>query len=239
MASLRELAPETRVEQEGMALRVFLEPERIVVWNLADVARIAPSDPDWRAGIAKQASYVLGERPEAETTGLGMRLRPRSRIAAELLTGEWAVEPIVGELYAMYGTTTSEGIQVWKRSALQDRPGWAFAALTLGGDFKFNDMLDPIAEDVPMFTNGTFHPQIACALVMPPQWWNLLLKGLGTESVLVAIPAPSRIFVTPIDTPDMVPVFRQLIAGALEIEEEVLSTDIYRYANDAWTVVSA
>ncbi len=51
------------------------------------------------------------------------------------------------------------------------------------------------------------------------------------------IPAPSRIFITPVDEPQMIEALRSLIPSFVETEEELLSTDVYRFDGTAWRAV--
>jgi hypothetical protein len=85
-----------------------------------------------------------------------------------------------------------------------------------------------------MFTNE-HHPQIGAALLMSPAFWQGLMEVHETDSLLVAVPAPSRLFWSP--RPEMLEPMRALVANALAIEETTLSGEIYRFDGTGWHVV--
>jgi hypothetical protein len=243
LAALRDISPNLAVERDGMALRIRHE-DRLLVWNLTDVARLAPTDPEWREGIASQARQVLGVRSTPAHLGLGARLRPAARVPEELRTGDRAAEPFAGDLWALYGHVTSDGLSVgtWSELVHSDRASMrtVHAALTLGRDFTPRQMLDTIDERIPVFTNGEPHPQVATALLMPMEWWTMILDAFGpaTTSLLAAVPSPGRIFLAAVDEPAMVDVLSGLIASAHEIEEDLLSTTVFRFDGTAWSAAT-
>src|SRR5688572_15556291 len=50
--------PATGIEERGLALALTVG-QRQVVWNLHDVARLAPEDPEWKAGVESMARKVV------------------------------------------------------------------------------------------------------------------------------------------------------------------------------------
>ena len=239
--TVHSLAPDARVEREGMALRIR-RGERVAVWNLHDVARLAPEDPAWRDGVRELARKVLDAREPAggPTLGMDVRLRSGARVPAELRTGEYGVECVVGDLWALYGDSRGERLAVGKWADLPPREHVRAmtAMLTLGRDFKPRDIMSPIEEGLPLFTNPKFHPHVAVALLMPAEWWKMIMGAFDPTppALLVAVPASSRIFVALDDAPELVRAMHHLIQASLELEEELLATDVFRFDGAAWSV---
>jgi hypothetical protein len=249
LASLLEIAPQLDVTRDGLALQIARGEDRTLIWNLHDVARRAPASSEWRDEVRDLAGQVV-ERIEsafdpAMESGIGLRLRPDERVPDELRTGEYAAEPVLDGLWALYGENTAEGIATrpWDdllgdeltREDLRTLAAWT----TLGGDdFKYGDMMNKM-EDLPVFTNEHFHPHIAAAMLMPAEWWLDLMDGLTPRprTLLAMIPSPNRIFISPLDVPEMIDALRSLIPSYQETEEEVLSMHVYRFDGESWRAV--
>ena len=249
LATLSELAPELAVTRENLALRIECDQDRSMVWNLHDVARLAPTNPAWRTEIQDLASQVV-ERltaafESASVGGVGLRLRPDARVPAELRTGEYAAEPVLDGVWALYGERTDNGIAIRPWSMLLENGEsredlrTIAAAMTLGEDFTYGDMMSPVGDRIPIFTNAEFHPHVAAALLMPAQWWRELMSAFSQPppTLLAMIPSPSRIFITPVDAPAIVQALRGLIPAYQETEEELLSTHVYRFDGTRWASV--
>ena len=115
-----------------------------------------------------------------------------------------------------------------------------FAAVTtLGEDFRYRDMMTQMGEGIPVFTNAEFHANVAAALLMPAGWWRLLRDGIKPRpaTLLAMVPAPSRIFISPVDVPEVVHALRSLAPSSEETEDELLSTHVYRFDGECWTAV--
>lgn len=248
LAILRELAPDRVFERDGQTIRVPRSESNVLVWNLHDFARLAPANPAWRDELRNLAEQVVAARPSAESrasSGFQLRLRPDARVPAELRTGEYAAERVLGDLWALYGESNDDGISVITWSALEAKSSsrddlrTVITAMTLGADFTLEDMMTPIEDGIPVFTNAEFHPNIAAALLMPPDFWKPLLGAFATpiKTMLASIPAPSRIFLSPVDEPAVVDIMRKLIDAASSMEEEQLSKDVYRFDGTGWAVV--
>jgi hypothetical protein len=244
LEAVRTLAPDVQVEREGLALRIH-RGGRVLVWNLQDVARLAPDDPAWRDGVRKMALKVLEARQPAPgpTLGMDVRLRPSARVPAELRTGEYGAECVIGDVWALYGDSRGERFAVGKWADLPPREHVRAmsAMMTLGRDFKPRDIMSPVDEGLPLYTNAKFHPHAAVALLMPVEWWKMIMGAFdpAPSALVVAVPAPSRIFVALDDDPALVAAMHQLSDAALELEEEVLSTDLFRFDGTAWSVIAA
>lgn len=243
--SLRELLPEARVQRDGFALRIFVR-QRIIVWNLGDAARVAQRGPNWRAEIAAQARQVVAEpdpRP-INRDRLEARMCNVAQLPAELRTHEWAVEPILGELWAAYGYASPNGLAVQKWHDLPaewDRPQLrsTVATNTLGDELDLVPVSGDGPDAVPVYTNRVQHPHTAAALLMPREFWSEMLEAYGTRSLLLAAPSAGRLFVTPHDIPEMIVVLQQLSWAAIDEASDFLSESLFRFRDgQGWSVVS-
>src|SRR5690349_17961776 len=99
---------------------------------------------------------------DGTATGFGVRLRPEGQVPAEIRGGDWAVEHFVGDLWALYGYTTAEGLSVrtWTDLRAEDRASTrtVMTCMPLGRDFTPNHILGAIDDDLPVFTNLAPHP---------------------------------------------------------------------------------
>lgn len=245
ITALQRLEPEIAVTRDGLALRVS-RGSRMLVWNLTDFARQAPGNPGWRGELDELARKVVERPPSTAQKGtLQVRLRPDARVPAELKTGEYSAEPVLDGLWAVYGLATGEGVSAapWSHfdAAQKSRADFrtVAAAMTLGGEFTYGDMMSPVADGIPIYTNAEFHPNVAAALLMPADYWKKLLGAFDPppQTLLATIPAPSRIFLTTIDDDTMVAALRELNEHAHELEEELLSPHVYRFDGTGWHAV--
>src|SRR5580765_1257639 len=112
LATLRELAPQSTVTRNGLALQLAHDADRALVWNLHDVTRLAPTNPAWRDAVRQLAGKVVARIESAfdapVTGGVALRLRPDARVRAELRAGEYAAEPGLDGLWALYGGNPGE-----------------------------------------------------------------------------------------------------------------------------------
>jgi hypothetical protein len=250
LATLHELAPTLVITRDGLALQIERDADRSLVWNLHDIARLAPTNPSWREEIRDLSGQVVARiatvGEEAPTIGgVGLRLRPDARVPAELRTGEYAAEPVLDGIWAMYGERTADGIAVRPWSMLlpdgrsRDQLRTIAAATTLGAEFTYGDMMSPMGEGIPIYTNQAFHPCVAAALLMPAAWWRHLMTAIKPQpkTLLAMVPAPSRIFITPVDVPQIIEALRSLIPSCQDTEEELLSMHIYRFDGTRWRAV--
>jgi hypothetical protein len=249
LAMLHELAPQLEVTRDGLALQIKRDAGRSLVWNLHDVARLATTNPEWRDEVRDLAAQVAARSTEVRESsaigGAGVRLRPDARVPAELRTGEYAAEQVLDGLWALYGELSADGIAIrpWnvllgEGTSREDLRTTA-AAMTLGKQFRYQDMMSPMGEGIPVFTNAEFHPQVAAALLMPAAWWRGLMSAFkkAPPTLLAMIPAPSRIFITPVDEPQMIEALRSLVPSYEQTEEELLSTEVYRFDGTGWRAV--
>jgi hypothetical protein len=247
MRALRTLASDCDIDRDGLTLKVA-RGDRKMVWHLDDEARLAPTDPSWRDRMLPLAREVLTRKAPTESTELVVRVRNEPRVPADWRNSELAVEHVVGDLWALYGRDAADGISVkpWselpgERQQVRSRA----AGHTLGLDFAFGDMLSPLARDIPIYTNAKFVHHIAAALVMPTAWWSTVLTAFTQAArvpglppcLVIALPAPSRIFLTPLDLPEVHQAMRTMIEGAVSVEEELLSRNLFRFDHQTWTVV--
>ena len=248
--TLHELAPELVIQREPLALRVVCDGDRALVWNLHDQARLATTDPHWRERVRDQARELIERLATAfadkpKLGGVGVRLRPDARVPAELRTGEYAAERVLEGIWALYGERNADGISIRPWATLlgdtmtREQLRTLAAVTTLGEDFRYRDMMTPMGEGIPVFTNAEFHANVAAALLMPAGWWRLLIDGMKPRpaTLLAMVPAPSRIFISPVDVPEMVHALRSLVPSSEETEEELLSTHVYRFDGECWTAV--
>jgi hypothetical protein len=250
LATLHERAPALVITRNELALQIACDGGRSLVWNLHDVARLAPTNPGWRDQVRDLGDQVIARATAADEDapklgGVGLRLRPDARVPAELRTGEYAAEPVLDGIWAMYGERQADGIAIRPWDMLladdlsRDKLRTLAAATTLGAEFTYRDMMSPMGEGIPVFTNEEFHPCVAAALLMPAAWWRQLMMGIKPQpnTLLAMVPAPSRIYLTPVDVPEMIQALRSLIPRYQETEEEVLSMHVYRFDGTQWRAV--
>jgi hypothetical protein len=246
LEALRRQSPDLAVTRDGVSLRVR-RGDRELVWNLSDVARLAPTNPDWKAEIDDLARQVVERRPATASPrgAIEVRLRPAVRVPSELKTGEMSAEPVLDDLWAIYGFATESGVSAARWSELEPAAGSRdalrtfAAATTLGAGFRYADMMSPVKDGIPLFTNAEFHPNVATALLMPPDYWQTLMAAFEPQppTMLAAIPSSSRIFLTTADEPAFVETMQELVEASSGMEEELLSQRVYRFDGTVWRAI--
>lgn len=250
---LAAVAPDVRVQRESLRLRLAVE-DRELVWNLHDFIRQAPGNSAWRVeldDLARQvAKAILLPTESREATGLlQVRLRPADRMPE--VFADSAVEEVFPGVVALYGRHVPcmgglhPGIHIatWDEVdalASRERARELAALVTLGPDFSLGDLVTPMMDDVPVYTNGAFHPHIAVALLVPIMWRKICAAFDPEPRTLLAVaPAPSRIIFTTMDDPEFIPMLHALAEHATEIEEELLTLQVLRFDGTSWRALDS
>ncbi len=144
-------------------------------------------------------------------------------------------DPFVGGLAFFYGVRGGGTIASITPEALAasglDRAALRQHAFENLGISTESLKLAPIRRGAPVLTNEV-GSMVASSLLVDTDTWQDLVRKLGP--LVVAVPAPSRIFVAP-DRPEIVVAMRQVLELSLKMEEEVLSTRLLRFDGEQWS----
>ncbi len=251
---LGRMIPTAEVDRDELVL--YVGYGRGFQLDLAPYVKMAAYDFPWEQALDLHAQAHIREadapeeeaKPDhaAEEIQHAVRLVTFNTLPGELRGDDrWAVEPVAGQLWAMYGEDTEDGFAVMEWDALipDDRHHlvrWLAAVRTLNRGFDGNFTRDHISVEMTpglkLFTND-HHPQISAALLMPPAFWKGVMEAEGAEGIFVAVPAPSRLFWTP--HLNLLEPMRALVANALALEDTTLSQEIYRFDGLEWHVVGS
>ncbi len=215
---------------------------RTMVWNLANPIRLAAGEADWKAGIAQLAQKVVAALATPATEQPSKPLTADTVVVlvwpqAKLKTFPFPVvtDPFVGGLAFFYGVRGGGTIASITPEALAasglDRAALRQHAFENLGISTESLKLAPIRRGAPVLTNEV-GSMVASSLLVDTDTWQDLVRKLGP--LVVAVPAPSRIFVAP-DRPEIVVAMRQVLELSLKMEEEVLSTRLLRFDGEQWS----
>ncbi len=243
MQCVTAVAPRAELEARDDAVVVRMAGLELL-WTLTDVIRLAADDRSWREGLASMANDVVHQlRSETSTDGVPMR---RSNVVVivwrqaklDALGFEIVSEELVADLALVYGVRAEGRVRLVRPYELEASKldmrelrkraikNMAVSTSQLGLDF--------LSEGLPVLTNHVGHPY-AASLLADTTEWKRLSKRLGPT--LVGVPAPSRLFIGP-DDERMRALFTELVARSYEVEEETLTRDLLRFAEDGWSVAA-
>ncbi len=175
-------------------------------------------------------------------------MSPTSRLPAAVRSQSSVVEVVPG-VSAIFGRLDDE-------QAFRTLSGTVAEALEVGDDeedlvsgkelvalgmlmpgFNFDRILSELTPNQPFFTNEDEMP--VAVLLLAPSACRALLVHMKKASLIAAFPAATRIIWSAIDTPANVKLLRALCTKAVAVEEEILSTEVFRFDGDGWKLVAA
>jgi hypothetical protein len=246
--TLTPMLPGFTIAQGDASVRIGCD-EREIVWNLANIVRQAA--PEWQEEVASQAVRVAAAAREAREKGVDggvdvafslddvvVLVWPEEKIRR--ISADWLVaEPLAEGLHLFYGVRGGGRIRNVKpeelathgisRDVLRERAvanlGLSLESLSVG----------PLFEGAPVLTN---HEGLAVAtsIFADRAMCARLARACGGD-FLVALPAPSRFFVAPYDE-RLVGALSSLVRRAVEMEDDLLSSRVFRVSGGAWSAVA-
>jgi hypothetical protein len=242
IATLAEHAPTVKIEREGATALKLTVGERLSIWNLANPIRLAAGDADWKAGVTELAQKVVEQlstprtsEPPSTVTADTVVVLVMPQVKLQGFGFEVVTDPFVGGLGFFYGvrgggkigSITPEALAAsgLDRAALRAH---AIKNLQLSAESL---QLAPLQPGAPVLTNQV-GSLVAASLLADTATWKKLASTMGP--LLVAVPAPSRLFVAP-DRPEYLKAMQGVIELSLKMEEEILSTRILRFDGEQWS----
>jgi hypothetical protein len=242
------LPPSAQVARDGTSLTLSLDGVRGTRWNLAEVVRLAPEDPDWRTGVealARQAAQGLSTPREGSA-----QPRPRHLLQVRLLPASavpgWSGDLVFPGVVAVFGWP--DGAGRFTSASPEERPGLDEDGLALRRVAAMNalrthpfhpqDLLHPLHPSLPVFTNAP-HPCIAVTLMLPWLWTQEVVPLLPGKSgvLLAAVPSADRVLLAAGDSIELQRTLRTLATAGAGMEDQAFPAQLYRFHRDEWTVL--
>ncbi|HEY1960637.1 MAG TPA: hypothetical protein VGH28_33730 [Polyangiaceae bacterium] len=245
-AAIRHTLPDFEVERLGDASLTVKKGTREIRWNLHDVIRRA--SPTWREDVlgavaqtAEKLREAADERAAERTFSLDdvvVLVWPEEklrRLPADMVV----TEPLAPGLHLFYGCRGGGRIQNVKPEDLVEHE-LSLATLRTHAVANLGLTLEslgvgPMFKDAPVLTNHE-GSMVATSLFADQK---IIARLLATfrGSFLLAMPAPSRFFITPND-PRLVPILEQVVAQSTEVEETFLTSHVFRVTAGGWELAS-
>ena len=148
-----------------------------------------------------------------------------------------SVEMVLPDVFAMYGTLEGASFRLHEGPLEEERE--AIALRMLGPSFRLAGLTSPVAPGVPVFTNT--EEAIVASLLVAPKTCQALCAHVRppVQSLLAVFPSETRILWSPVDTPDIAALLRELSAKGRAIEAEPLSSVVARFDGARWAATTA
>lgn len=241
-AAIRHMLPDFEVERLGDSSLTVKKGGREIRWNLHDLIRRA--SPTWRddvlgaiAQTAEKLSESEGETPFSLDTVVAL-VWPEEKIRS-LPADMIVTERLAPGLHLFYGCRGGGRIQNVKPEDLAQHgvsvaTVRAHAVKNLGLTLE-SLAVGPLSKNAPVLTNHE-SSMVASSLFADEATIARLLKTFS-GSFLLAMPAPSRFFITPND-PRLLPILEQVVAQSSEAEETFLTSHVFRVTAEGWEIAS-
>jgi len=156
-----------------------------------------------------------------------------------------AVTIVLPGIAALFGTDEDDRFRLLDATTMKnvleaDGAREIVALLTLGEDITLGDICTPVQPGAPVYTNDS--EVFAAAILLAPRYSRTLCTVFDppAKTLLAIFPAQTRIIWSPIDTPEVASVLRELAQESRTVEgEDFLSAEVARFDGERWLPAEA